>query len=60
VETDILKFCDSITSLEELKSAFPQENIEEIVSQLTEAHLLYVDNRKRLISIPSASCITEN
>lgn len=59
VETDILKFCDSIISLEELKSAFPQENIEEIVSQLTEAHLLYVDNRKRLISIPSASRITE-
>ena len=54
METDILKFCDSITSLEQVKERFPDDTTEDVISQLRKEHLLYMDERNRLISIPSA------
>jgi radical SAM superfamily enzyme YgiQ (UPF0313 family) len=56
-ETDILKFCDSITSLEQVKESFPDDNVEDIISQLRKENLLYIDERNRLISIPSTRTI---
>jgi hypothetical protein len=54
METDVLKFCDSITSLEQVKERFPDDTIDEVVSQLRKENLLYIDERNRIISIPSA------
>jgi radical SAM superfamily enzyme YgiQ (UPF0313 family) len=56
-ETDILKFCDSITSLEPVKERFLDDNVEDVLSQLRKENLLYIDERNRLISIPSARTI---
>ncbi|MGC1122137.1 MAG: DUF3795 domain-containing protein [Candidatus Methanofastidiosia archaeon] len=60
METDILKFCDSITFLEQLKDRSPDDNIEDVILQLRKENLLYVDERNRLISIPSARNIVHN
>ena len=61
VETDILKFCDSIKQFKQLKEEFPsipEHELEEAVSQLGSENLLYVDREKRhLISVLSANTI---
>jgi radical SAM superfamily enzyme YgiQ (UPF0313 family) len=55
VETDILKICDEITSLETVLNAIPadEEIIQDAVSQLRWGNLLYADERGRLISVVS-------
>ncbi len=55
VETDVLKFCDSITSAEKLKNAFEyhEDVLKGAVTQLERVNLLYGDERGRLISIVS-------
>ncbi|KYK36177.1 MAG: hypothetical protein AYK19_09345 [Theionarchaea archaeon DG-70-1] len=56
IETAILKFCDSITSLHQLKDELPhvhEHDIEDALSQLRKGRLLYIDEGKRLISILS-------
>ncbi len=58
VETRILKFCDSIKNVHQLKNEFPQENVEEIISPLIEENLLYFEKeRARLLSILSTKAI---
>jgi radical SAM superfamily enzyme YgiQ (UPF0313 family) len=52
-ETRIMKFCDSITYIDELKHEFPHVDVEDIITQLRGEHLLYADERGRLISILS-------
>jgi radical SAM superfamily enzyme YgiQ (UPF0313 family) len=62
LETDILKSCDSITSLHNLINEFStsEHDIEEAVSQLKKEKLLYVDKEKeRLISILSIESLTK-
>ncbi len=59
VETHILKFCDSITSLQKLKKEFPHQDIEAVISELRKENLLYYEvERNRLISILSPKAIT--
>jgi hypothetical protein len=55
VETDILKFCDEITSVEQVKNALsvPEKDIDDAVSQLVNGNLLYADKKGRLISVVS-------
>ena len=57
VETGILKFCDSIISMHQLKKEFPHAQIEDSILQLRNEHLLYVDERERLISVLSTNRI---
>lgn len=58
VETAILKFCDSIKRMQQVKDEFPHEDVETIVSQLREESLLYYDEeKKRLISILSTKAL---
>lgn len=58
VETDILKLCDGITTLEQVKNALSvPEDIEDAVSQLRWGNLLYGDERGRLISVVSVKDI---
>ena len=61
VETDILKFCDTIRLLSELRNEFshiPEKDIEEAVSLLREEFLLYYEEeREYLLSIPSVENI---
>jgi radical SAM superfamily enzyme YgiQ (UPF0313 family) len=57
VETNILKYCDSIVSTEKLKKEVHAESesvIESAISQLEAVNLLYGDERGRLISVVSA------
>lgn len=55
VETGILKFCDSMKGMQQLKKEFSHvQNLDMIISQLREEHFLYHDKeRKRLISVLS-------
>lgn len=60
VETAVMKLCDSITSVNQLKQNLkaPEAVLEEAVSQLEEVNLLYVDKgRARLISVLSVNDI---
>ncbi len=56
-ETRIMKFCDSITHIDELKHEFPHVDVEDIITQMKGEHLLYVDERGRLISILSTKVL---
>ncbi|MBU7035961.1 MAG: radical SAM protein, partial [Theionarchaea archaeon] len=53
-ETDVLKFCDSVVSLEQVEERFPDDDISDILSQLRKEAFLYLDERNRVISILSA------
>ena len=63
VETRVLKFCDSTTSMQQLKNEFshvPEDTIIDIVTQLKEEYLLYVDKKgKHIISVFSSNRIRD-
>ena len=53
IETQILKFCDIVTFMQQVYDEFPDINIDPIISQLQGENLLYIDEKGRLISIIS-------
>ncbi|MBU6996207.1 MAG: radical SAM protein [Theionarchaea archaeon] len=54
-ETRILKYCDTITPLQNLYDEFPNTDVDAIVSQFQQERILFVDGKKRLISVFSAN-----
>ncbi|MBU7046249.1 MAG: hypothetical protein HXS54_07390, partial [Theionarchaea archaeon] len=56
-ETHVMKLCDSITHIDELKHERPHADVEGIIAQLKGEHLLYADERGRLISILSTKVL---
>lgn len=60
VETEVMKVCDSITSVSHVKQecTVPEDVLENAISQLAEVNLLYVDRgRGRMISVLSVKDI---